>query len=287
MEEYDLDNLLSDVEEQKEDNKLVIDFDGVIYLSAYKYTEQNNPELVYMDCCKRIGRIESEVYKRFELTEILLGLTANTNFRYDIYPEYKANRKQPDEKAKKLSDLVKATKRLIYQRLKPILLCNDKVESDDFCIEYSKRGYIVGAIDSDVVGQSRTPVFNFKQWKWMHDGLEQTEIYENILYDSIKGKSKDNVIGVKGAGEKFAKMFVDKIKGKTFKQTDISRLKVSGKEVLLKDTVTFSDYVSLFDTPELCLLNYQLCDCSQYDGKEIKLIDMIELSEIFNIIGGK
>ena len=191
-----LTELLQDVAEQKEKRNLILDFDSIIFLSAYKYRETDNEELVYMDCCKRIYSIERECWEHYELGETRLALTSNTNFRYDIYPEYKENRKEKDESAEMLSQLVKRAKRLIYDRLKPILEVSSKVEADDICIMFAtKHNYIVGAIDSDVINQCPTPVFNFhsKHWKFVHQGEDAIEINKAILVDSIKGKSKDNI----------------------------------------------------------------------------------------------
>jgi hypothetical protein len=257
----DLENLLNDVEEQKDEGKLIVDYDSVIFLSCYKNKDNQDDELAYMDCIKILGRIETEVWKKYQLVETKIAMTSSTNFRYDLYPEYKQNRKQKSEDAEILSKFTKRVKKLIYDRLKPILVCDNTFEADDWCVYYSKQGWIVACIDSDVIGQSRSPVFNYhsKHWKWVHDGLDDITINENIFIDSIKGKSKDNVKGVKGMGEAKAKEFI--------------KLLFDGKK-------SFGDYVDLFETPEDMLLNYQLCDCGQIDDDgKFKLVSVKDIED--------
>lgn len=258
-----LSDLMQDVVEQKEDGKLIIDFDSIIFLSCYHYRDTQNDELAYMDCCKRIANIEREVWNRYQLVETKIAMTSHTNFRYELYSDYKANRSKKNDDAEILSKYVKRVKRLIYDRLKPILICDSTFEADDWSVEYSKRGYIVSAMDSDIVGQSRTPVFNFhsNKWCWVHNGLVEDTINKNIFIDSIKGKTKDNVKGVNRMGEIKAKEFV---------------------ELLFKGTKTFNDYVDLFDTPEDMLLNYRLCDCGQIKDNKLNLVSVEDIASRCN-----
>lgn len=283
-------DLVEEAIDEREERNLIIDFDSIIFLSAYKYKDEDNEELVYMDCCKRIYGIERELFNTYIIKETKLAMTSSTNFRYELYPEYKQNRKKKDDKAEHLSQLVKKAKRLIYERLTPILVCNSVVEADDTCISYAReKDYIVAAMDSDVVNQCPTPVFNFhsKHYKLVHKGKTEQEISRAILLDSIKGKSKDNVKGVDGAGEKFTTLFVSKLYGEKIdvyqrdENNDIKKTK-DGKpvkiriatkflDILEKKNISFPDYVELFDTPADCLLQYRLCNCYQYKNNELVL----------------
>jgi 5'-3' exonuclease len=257
----DLNNLLENIEEQKEDRKLFTDADSIIFMSCFKHKDSQDDELAYMDFIKILNRIETEVWKKYQLIETKIGITSSTNFRYKLYSDYKANRKQKNEDAEILSQFTKRVKKLIYDRLKPILVCDGTFETDDWAIYYSKQGWIVSAIDSDVVGQSRTPVFNYhsKHWCWVHDGLDDITINTNIMIDSIAGKSKDNVVGVKGLGKAKASKFINEL--------------LDGKK-------SFGDYVDLFPTPEDMLLSYQLCDCGQIDDDgKLKLVSVKDIEE--------
>ena len=135
------------------------------------------------------------------------------------------------------------------------------MEADDSCISYSReKDYVVAAMDSDIVGQSSTPVFNFhsKHWKWIHEGLTDREIFLNVIKDSIKGKSKDNVKGVKGKGEKFATDFI------------------------ANPDITFNDWIELFDLPDDALMNFRLCDCRQYKNKKLELATIKSIADEFD-----
>ena len=116
-------------------------------------------------------------------------------------------------------------------------------------------------MDSDIVGQCPTPVFNFhsKHWRFVHEGLSDKEIFLNTLIDSIKGKSKDNVKGVKGCGDVGAKKFIAELEA---------------------GTKGFSDWIDLYDTPADALLNYRLCDCSQYKKGKLKLIGVKDIEDL-------
>lgn len=261
-----LEELLSDVEEQKEERGIAVDFDSIIFLSAYKHKESDNEEYVYMECIKYIQRLETEVWKKYAIKDTRLAITGKTNFRYTIYPKYKENRKDKPEDAKKLANLVKRTKKLIYERLKGIVLANSKVEADDLVLDYARnKDYIVCAIDSDVINQSCTPTFNFhsKHWKWIHDGLTQVDILASTLIDTIKGKSKDNVTGIKGKGKVFAEKFIEEL---TLGEKD------------------FTDYVQLFNDPEEMLTTYQVCNTNQLNNGKLELSTVEDIEKAIDII---
>ena len=259
--------------------------DSLLFLSAYRYRDNFDIELAYFDFAGRIRSIESELYKRVtEITETVLCFTAKKNFRHTLYKEYKANRKANEtEDALSLKENVKKLKRLAYERLKPMCYVSNEIEADDSCIMYAYKGYYVSAMDSDVVNQCPTPIFNFhgKHWKWEHEGKDDKDIFFRIIYESIKGKAKDNVKGVDKAGDTFASLFVSKLKGHDI---DISKNRLSKKfkDILLKDELTFNDYIELFDIPEEMLLNYRLCDVSQYKNEKLELASIESIANGFS-----
>lgn len=110
--------LLSDICDREDEGKIAIDADSILYLSCWRYKDDWNIELAYFDFCERIGTIKTACYEKVcSLTEVVLSFTSKTNFRYDLYPDYKANRKTDDEKANLLNARVKELKVLIYTRL--------------------------------------------------------------------------------------------------------------------------------------------------------------------------
>ena len=259
-----LENLLEDIDERDDKGSLAIDGDSLLFLSCYRYRDNFNLELAYFDFAGRIKQLESELYKRVnEVEDVVICLTSSTNFRYEIYPEYKDNRKKTEtDDSKALKDNVKELKRLIYSRIKDMCFVSSIVEADDSVVMYSHKGYYVCAIDSDVVNQCVTPVFNFhsKHWKWEHEGLYESDIFLRVLYESMMGKSKDNVPGISKCGKVCANKHIQSIK---------------------KCDMSFQDYVELFPLPEDMLLNYRLCDCSQYKNGKLELATIESIADKF------
>lgn len=251
-------SLLDDVDDRDEEGSIAIDADSLLYSSCYQHREDFNIELAYMNFCERIGTIRSECYNHvMKLNELLILFTSKTNFRYDIYPEYKANRgKYATEESIKLVGYTKELKKLIYQRLKPIVRVSSVWEADDIAIQLSDKGYMIGAIDKDVVNACVTKCFNYKKSEW-HKARTVDEINRWYLIQSIQGDASDNLKGAKGYGEVKATKFVDE---------------------LLNQERTYDDYINLFVTPEECLLMNRLVRMGQYNDKgKLKLISMKEI----------
>ena len=135
------------------------------------------------------------------------------------------------------------------------------LESDDICIQYADKGYMVAAIDKDIVNASPTKCFNFKKNTWT-EGNSKEDINRWYLIQSIAGDTSDNIKGVKGMGMVKATKFVDE---------------------LLEQKKDFNDYINLFDTPEECLLMSRLVRMNQYDENgKLKLLTIEELIDSIN-----
>ena len=261
-------DLLEEVDDRIEIGKLAIDSDSCIFKACHRYKNNWNIELAYMDFMFQIGTIQNKCYQRLaKIEEIKICLTSSTNFRYDIYPEYKANRKKiVDTDALQLKERVKELKKVIYQRVKSLVLVSSVWEADDYMIQLSEKGWILAAIDKDVINASRTSCYDYNKNEWV-DGKEVSDIEEWYLVQTIMGDSGDGWNFVKGKGEKFANKFVNE---------------------LSKGTKGFSEYVDLFPTPSECLIANQVCRMNQHDGDgNLKLCtiqdieDGIELISIF------
>ena len=251
--------MLSSREEMLGDRRgLIVDFDSIIYLSSFKYADNPDAELMYMDCFKRVSTIESEVWKRYKLGDIVYAITTDTNWRYKVYTDYKANRIKKDKKQQALSDCVEEVKRLLCERLgNSIIKVNTEVEADEICIDYSfNKNYIVACMDSDVYKSSRTNVFNYhkKNWCWLEPNSIE-DIYRYILITAMTGKSKENLKGIKGTGIVTATKFVD-------------------------SRPSLQAYVDKFSSPDDCLLQVQLVSQIQYMNGELVKHTMADIGKM-------
>ena len=253
-------DLLETVDDRIEIGKLAIDSDSCIFKACHRYKDNWNIELAYMDFMFQIGTIQNKCYQRLaKIEEIKICLTSSTNFRYDIYPEYKANRKKiVDKDALQLKERVKELKKVIYQRVKSLVLVGSVWEADDYMIQLSEKGWILAAIDKDVINASRTSCYDYNKSEWI-DGKDIADIAEWYLIQAITGDSTDGIPGVKGVGKVGASKFIQEIKDGT-------------KE--------FSDYVDLFPTPEDCLLMNRLVRMNQHDSDgNLKLCTINDIND--------
>lgn len=259
-----LGNLLKDIVDREDEGSIFIDFDSILFSSCYLYRDDWNVELAYMNAMERIGSIRTECYNQvIKLNELLIGLTSKTNFRYELYEDYKANRKtNQTEDSILLGKRVKELKKLVYDRLKPIVRISSVFEADDLAIQYADKGYMVAAIDKDIVNASPTKCFNFKKNTWT-EGNSKEDINRWYLIQSIAGDTSDNIKGVKGMGMVKATKFVDE---------------------LLEQKRDFNQFIDLFDTPEECLLMSRLVRMNQYcpDTGKLKLLTIEELIDSIN-----
>ena len=256
-----LSDLMQDVEDRDEVGNLAIDSDSLLFSSCYEYRDKWDIELAYMNFVGRVESIKRELYKKVtKVEDVVICFTAKSNFRYDIYSDYKATRgkyNKPEDDL--LSERTKELKKLIYERIKPICKASNILEADDLVIEYANKGYYVSAIDKDVISQCPTDCFNYKKWEW-NDGLSDRQIAKNMLTQSISGDSSDNIKGVKGMGAVKAKTYIDEL--------------FDGKH-------TINDYIDLFETPEDMLMNVRLVNMHQVkDGKLV----MTSVEDVFDMI---
>lgn len=264
-----LTELLEDVEEQKELKNVIFDADSILFLSSYRFRDSGDMESMYIDFWQRIKSIEMKIWETHEIDEVIISFTSKKNFRHDLIEHWKSDRK--DKENKKLTDKQREAKnkskqlRAYVSELKKLIHArtNDKayykvmvdtiIESDDrVCYYINHKDYIGVAIDSDIINQSSGLIFNNKKWEWMTPRT-QSDIHRDILSLAITG-THNGTSGVKGKGKVFVNKFLD-------------------------DKPSFTSYIDLFPTPQECLENIQVVSCIQYDGKEVKLHSIKDISD--------
>jgi DNA polymerase-1 len=133
------------------------------------------------------------------------------NHRHDLYPEYKANRKDADE------DLIRQIEPLydIVRAMKTHFLCIDRVEADDVIATLSKqaneRGYevVIASGDKDLMQlvNDNTRQLDMKGNMLDHEGVvEKSGVNPEQILDllALTGDSSDNIPGVPSVGPKTA-----------------------------------------------------------------------------------
>lgn len=127
------------------------------------------------------------------------------NFRYEIYPEYKANRTSMRTPAG-LRDL----KEVLNSKYNGAI--NTKWEADDIVVmlkEQHPDKYILCAIDKDVINSIEGKHFNYYESALYKIEMKWVEIdrYTSIVWrylQTLMGDKTDNIIGLKGIGPKKA-----------------------------------------------------------------------------------
>ena len=156
-----------------------------------------------------IIKIEKENKKKADYVGLILD-TEGTNFRYDIYPEYKANRPPSDREFNFMRNCI--YKMLEIKGYKTLRV--DNVEADDvigaLALKSEKAGLTVtiGTGDKDFFQLINE---NIKVYRGQEDKMyDKNEVIKKLNiepnqvldYLTLDGDKADNVIGIPGCGEK-------------------------------------------------------------------------------------
>ena len=215
--------------------KAIIDADSILFKAALTTTSSRACRINLKD---RLSEIEAFVFA----DERSLYIKAKGNYRNNIYPDYKANRKgkelDPDV-SERLSDAY------VYAREELGGIGFDGLEADDLvCIDAyttmqdpDTKG-VICAIDKDML-QIPGVHFNFDKQLL----LEQSEDAADLFYWSqcIIGDGADNVPGIRGLGEaKTSKIMANSKLG--------SRHKIVADQYQKKFGAAWQDYFSQYCT---------------------------------------
>lgn len=153
----------------------------------------------------KIQEIQNNVEECFNIKKTFIFISGKNNFRYKIFPEYKAKRQLLP-----VNPLVKIIKDYMYEELGAIK--SDNAEADDYVIEamkLSKNNCVVSSIDKDVLYYSpNVPFYNYKsnnevigEFKW----ITEKESRLCIATQVVTGDTTDGIPGAKGVGEAWCK----------------------------------------------------------------------------------
>jgi len=200
---------------------IAIDADSIIFKACYRHQIEGgvNIELAYLEFCYEIGKVRSACfhivkYNRNDIVKPLIVLSPKKTFRNDLSDDYKANRPA------KLMHGIKQLKLMVMSRLNDISMVVPNIEADDVVIYYAiHHGYMVAAIDKDVIMGCPTSCYNYNTRRWEHPRLP-FEIEEWYTKQALMGDSVDGVKGAFNVGKIGAQKWVDKYLGEPFSWPD-------------------------------------------------------------------
>jgi DNA polymerase-1 len=174
----------------------LIDADTIIFYACHNKVG-SKVEKSFDDCINHANDYINNILKKTQSTGYILAFTVGKNFRYSIYPDYKGNRKYKD----KLNHFFEVKEYLIntYNGIH-----HPDLEADDIvciCRKYIPDSFIASS-DKDLL-ELEGYHFNYKTMSWVITSKAQADY--NFCIDMIKGQPGDNIKGIPGKGEVYAK----------------------------------------------------------------------------------
>lgn len=177
----------------------LIDADHIPYIICHN--KKDEPEKTLEECIQGADSYLSGLINGSKILEFHLFFTIGKNFRYDVYPEYKANRIKSEKPA-----FFNETRQYLIDTYKGIY--GYELEADDLLCIYKKKyideskPYIVISTDKDI---NNLEGINY-DIKNDVVRIVDSEFAEQYFWGSIiTGDTADNIKGIPGKGPAFVK----------------------------------------------------------------------------------
>lgn len=224
----------------------------------YKRTEEEEFEEGKYRLNNKVQEITNTIEEWYNIKASYWFLTSKNNFRYKLYPEYKANRKKI-EKPKWFFELKDyAVKHLNF------ILCDGR-EADDAIYESylaSNKQCVVATIDKDVFYYTpECPQYNYRKYKDILGEFKYTTLEEsrlNIATQILLGDTSDGVNFTLGLGPAYAKknIFLGMTNYQFIKNIFLGYIKVHKESFLAKNHMKLAHKVlKLYTLEEIDKLN--------------------------------
>ena len=134
--------------------------------------------------------------------QLMVAVKGHGNFRKDLFPKYKANRKDLDENLK-----VALTYGHEYMCKKWDAVMADGMEADDLVAIWAyeareaEAAYVIAGIDKDLL---QIPGNHYNFVKKTHQFVDDDKANLNLMLQCLTGDGTDNIPGIKGVGPKTA-----------------------------------------------------------------------------------
>ena len=192
---------------------LLVDADSLLYYACHFPedslmefpTEEERIEEAKFRVGNKIQEITNNVEEWFNITKTLLFVGGDNNFRYKIYPEYKANRKNAVK-----SPYLPIVKKYIIEELGAIP--SHGCEADDLVTDSTKmcKGQcLIACIDKDIrLYNPDIPIYDYRshddvlgEFKYL--GAKEARLARAVQL--VTGDVGDGIPGAKGVGEAYCK----------------------------------------------------------------------------------
>lgn len=177
---------------------ILVDADIVVFRAAFSAEDEPEPWVA----CSRADYMLKEMSEVLETNSMELWLSGKNNFRYQVFPEYKANRidaKRPKWEQEVKNYLIETWKANV----------SDGCEADDMLgVRAMELGYdsVVATIDKDL---DMIPGWHYNFVKREKYFVTPEEAIRHFYYQCIVGDAADGIKGVPGLGPKKAKNLLD------------------------------------------------------------------------------
>lgn len=197
---------------------LLIDGDSIMYNSTYFPeegimefpTEEEQLEEAKFRTRTKLQEIQNNIEEWYNIKETFIFVKGKNNFRYKIFPEYKANRKKT-----KKSPLLPFIFDYMVKELGAIP--STGAEADDFVINavhMSKGKCVVSSIDKDVFYNSPdVPYYNYRSYNDVlgeFKSISKKESRLAIASQVVIGDSGDGIPGAYRIGKAWCKSNMNK-----------------------------------------------------------------------------
>ena len=178
----------------------LVDSDSIYFRAAYVTKKQNEIRKI-ID--RTMREIEADVgTQHFDDVSFMVAIKGRGNFRNDLYPEYKKNRKPLEQDMK---DALNYGHSYMVEKWSAVEA--DGMEADDLCAIWAyeamemEQDYTVVGIDKDLL-QIPGNHYNFKKKEFTDVDTDTANL--NLMLQCLTGDSTDNIPGIKGIGPKKA-----------------------------------------------------------------------------------
>lgn len=179
---------------------IIVDADSILFKAAITCES-------HADVRKNIKGQLKEIERECFMGEMKLAVKGRGNFRYDVWPDYKSNRKELEEKVR---NRINYGHDFIIEKYGAVMA--NGMEADDlcgiWCWECLNNGtpYILAHIDKDL---NQIPGNHYNYNKKEHYMVQPEEGYRFLCKQWIMGDSTDGIPGVHGMGPKKTDKLLD------------------------------------------------------------------------------